>query len=232
MTRPRIGISAYALEATFGSWTLDASLIPDGYVSSVERAGGRALVIPPSDGDPHEVLSIVDGLVLSGGHDIDPSLYGAEPHPETRTGSAARDRAELALLDAALQIEMPLLAICRGMELLNVGRGGTLNQHLPDALESDGHRATPGAFSFHDVTTEGGSEIADALGSRACVNSHHHQAIERLGEGLRPTAWADDGTVEAIELTSDARVIGVQWHPEELPDDPLFARLLEHANTR
>lgn len=232
MTRPLIGISAYAQEASFGSWTLDAALVPHGYVRSVEQAGGRALVIPPSDGDPHEVLAVVQGLVFSGGADVDPAHYGAAPHPETQATSPDRDRAELALLAAALEARTPVLAVCRGMELLNVGLGGTLHQHLPDAVGDQKHRTTPGSFSHHDVETAAGSELATSLGARARVNSHHHQAIAALGVSLTATAWADDGTIEGVELESDSFVIGVQWHPEELHDDPLFARLIDHAVTR
>ena len=185
--------------------------------------------MPPSADGVEETLDALDALILSGGSDVDPALYGAEPHSETNGVHAERDRAELALLEGALARELPVLAVCRGSQVLNVGLGGDLVQHLPDVVGSERHKHTPGVFGDHDVELEPGTKLASILGDRAPVKSHHHQGFGRLGRGLRAAAWADDGTLEALEDPSRPFVLGVLWHPEEGEDFALFEALVEEA---
>jgi putative glutamine amidotransferase len=227
--RPLIGITSYADHVRWGVWDTVAALAPMVYVRAVEHAGGRPLVVPPSEDGVDETLDALDGLVLSGGEDIDPGAYGAEPHPETKLTRPERDRAELALVRAALARDMPVLAICRGSQVLNVARGGDLVQHLPDVVGDEKHKHTPGVFADHDVTVAPESRVGRILGDRAPVKSHHHQAYGRIGEGLRAVAWAEDGTTEALEDPGMRFAIGVLWHPEEGEDFALFAKLVEEA---
>ena len=227
-----IGITAYAQPARWGAWELPAALVPLMYVESVERAGGRALVVPPSDDGPEETLDLLDGLVLSGGVDVDPAAYGADAHPLTDAPQRHRDRAELALLEAALARDLPVLAICRGGQLLNVLRGGDLVQHLPEQVGHETHRATLGAFTDHDVDVLPGTRLAALLGGRTTVKSSHHQGLGRVGAGLVEAARAHDGTVEAVEDPSRRFALGVLWHPEADGDGRLFAGLVEEARRR
>src|SRR3989442_1546701 len=196
--KPLIGITSYAQEASWGGWRLPAALVPLSYIRSVESAGGRALIVPPAEDAVEETLDALDGLILSGGADLDPVSYGEEAHAKT-SSQLGRDRAELALLEAALARELPVLAICRGMQLLNVLHRGNLHQHLPEVVGHEGHRETSGAFSEHGVTLHPGSKAASVLGERVQVKSTHHQAPDRIGAGLDPVGWAEDGTVEAVE---------------------------------
>jgi putative glutamine amidotransferase len=229
--RPLIGITAYAEPiVSWGHWTLPAALIPLAYVRSVEQAGGRPLLVPPSENGVAETLDVLDGLVFSGGSDIDPDTYGADPHPETSHLRPERDEAELALLQAALARDMPVLAICRGSQLLNVARGGDLVQHLPEVVGDDKHKVVPGLFATHDVAVEPGSRLGSLIGSAARVESHHHQGIGRVGEGLDVVAYADDGTAEAVEDRDRRFTVGVLWHPEEGQDLRLFEALVEQAS--
>src|ERR671936_2998132 len=195
--RPVIGITTYVTPARWSYWDREAALVPADYVQAVELAGGRPLLVPPSEEGVDETLDAVDGLIFSGGADIDPDLYGQEPHPETFGVHPERDRAELALLDGALARDLPVLAICRGSQVLNVALGGDLVQHLPDVVGDEKHKHTPGVFADHEVTLEGGTRLAELLGERAPVKSHHHQGLGRLGEGLRVAAVAEGGVVEA-----------------------------------
>jgi putative glutamine amidotransferase len=227
--RPLIGVTTYTDTVSWGVWTLEAAMSPLSYVSSIERAGGRALLVPPSEDGVEDTLDVLDGLILSGGEDLHPELYGADPHPETQQTRPERDRAELALLEGALARDMPVLAICRGSQVLNVGLGGDLEQHLPDTLSSDRHRHTPGEFADHDVELKEGSRLADLLGERAPVKSHHHQGYRSIGDGLEPVAWAEDGTIEALELSGKQFALGVLWHPEEGEDMALFEALVREA---
>ena len=225
-----IGITAYAEPSVrWGVWDLPAAVIPLAYVRAIEAAGGRALLVPPSEDGIEETLDAVDGLLFSGGSDIDPAEYGHDAHPETDGVRPERDRGELALLTAALARDLPVLAVCRGSQLLNVARGGDLVQHLPDAVGDEKHKHTPGVFADHDVQVEAQSRLGSLLGDRAPVKSHHHQGFGRIGEGLREVAWADDGTVEALEDPARRFALGVLWHPEEGEDFALFARLVEEA---
>jgi gamma-glutamyl-gamma-aminobutyrate hydrolase PuuD len=227
--RPVIGITAYAQDAKWGVWHLPAVLIPLAYVDAVEGAGGRAVLIPPTEVGVEETLAALDGVIFSGGADVDPSRYGAEPHPETDTPQTRRDAGEMALLQAALERDMPVLAICRGFQLLNVARGGDLVQHLPEEVGHDDHKQVPGEFAVHPVEVKEGTRLASIVGERSDVTSHHHQALGRLGEGLVETAWAADGTLEAVEDPSQRFTVGVQWHPEAGEDAALIEALVEQA---
>ena len=204
-------------------------LVPAAYVSAVERAGGRPVLIPPSEDGLEETLDAVAGLVFSGGSDLDPDLYDQEPHEETLGVVPGRDRAELALLEAALARDMPVLAVCRGSQVFNVARGGDLVQHLPDVVGDHKHKHTPGTFADHAVTLEPGTRLAGLLGERAPVKSHHHQGFGRVGEGLRVAAHAEDGTIEAVEDPSHRFALGVLWHPEAGQDLKLFEELVGAA---
>jgi gamma-glutamyl-gamma-aminobutyrate hydrolase PuuD len=229
VARPLIGITAYAEPSVrWGAWELAAALVPLDYVRAIECAGGRPLLVPPADDGVDETLEALDGLLLSGGADLDPALYGQPPHAETAGIRADRDRGELALLEAALARDLPVLAVCRGSQVLNVGRGGDLVQHLPDVVGDDRHKRTPGVFADHDVTVEPGSRLGGLIGDRAPVKSHHHQGLGAIGAGLTAVAWADDGTPEAIE-DPDRFAVGVLWHPEAGEDAALFEALVSAA---
>lgn len=229
MLRPVVGITAYAQEARWGAWRLPAALVPLDYVDAVELAGGRPVLIPPSESGVRETLDALDGIVFSGGADVDPGLYGAEAHPKTDAPQSRRDAGELALLAAALERDMPILAVCRGFQLPNIARGGNLIQHLPEEVGHDGHKEVPGEFAVHPVEVESGTRLASVAGTRAAVASHHHQALGRVGAGLRETAWAADGTLEAVEDPSLRFVVGVQWHPEAGEGAALFEALVQEA---
>jgi len=227
--RPIVGITADVQMTTFGAWTEETALVPTDYTRAVERAGGRALLVPPSDEGLEDILDVLDGLVLSGGSDLDPASYGQEVHPETKGVIEERDRAELALLHGALERDMPVLAVCRGSQILNVGLGGDLVQHLPEVVGHDEHKHTPGEYADHDVSLEPGTRLESLLGDHAPVKSHHHQGFGQLGSGLREAARAEDGTVEALEDPSRRFALGVLWHPEAGEDMRLFEALVEEA---
>jgi putative glutamine amidotransferase len=229
VARPLIGITSYVEPAQWGAWELQAALVPWMYVQAIERAGGRALLVPPSEEALEETLDALDGLLFSGGSDLDPDSYGAEAHPETTATRPERDRGELALLEGALGRDMPVLAVCRGSQVLNVARGGDLVQHLPEVVGNERHKHTPGVFSDHDVHVEPSSKLGELVGKRAPVKSHHHQGYGRIGDGLREVAWADDGTVEALEDPEMRFAVGVLWHPEAGEDFTLFKALVEQA---
>jgi putative glutamine amidotransferase len=215
--KPVIGISAALEQARWGSWDSLALLSPRNYSLAVQRAGAQALILPPDDAvaeHPDQLLDLLDGLLLSGGSDVAPVSYGATPHEETRAGSEERDRFEIALARAAAARDMPVLGVCRGMQILNVAFGGTLDQHIAN-LEI--HRHTPGAFHDHEVVLERASLGARAAGAeRLLVKSHHHQGVATLGDGLVVTGRAvEDDLIEAIELPGRRFALGVLWHPEE-----------------
>jgi gamma-glutamyl-gamma-aminobutyrate hydrolase PuuD len=230
VARPVVGITTYVEQASWGHWTLDAALIPYDYVRAVERAGARALLVPPSADGVEETLDALDGLLLSGGNDLDPESYGADQHPETNGTRPERDRGELALLQAALERDMPVLAVCRGLQVLNVARGGDLVQHLPEQVGHEEHRSVKGVFSDHGVKVDDASRLGSVIGTQVpAVKSHHHQGLGRVGSGLRETAWADDGTVEAVEDPEKRFAVGVLWHPEAGDDTKLFEALVTEA---
>jgi putative glutamine amidotransferase len=229
VARPVVGITTYVTPARWGYWDVEAALVPLEYVSAIERAGGRPLLVPPSDEGVDETLDAVAGLIFSGGSDLDPGLYGQDAHPQTTGIVKERDRAELALLEGALARDMPVLAVCRGSQVLNVALGGDLVQHLPDVVGDERHKHTPGTFADHDVRLDGGSRLGALLGERAPVKSHHHQGFGRDGKGLTEVAWADDGTLEAVEDPSRRFAVGVLWHPEAGEDARLFEELVRQA---
>ncbi len=229
MARPVIGITTYVTPAKWGSWDQQAALVPAAYVEAIQRAGGRPLLVPPSEDGVDETLDALDGVLFSGGSDLDPELYEQDAHDETVGTHPERDRAELALLEAALARDMPVLAVCRGSQVLNVARGGDLVQHLPDVVGDEKHKHTPGTFADHDVTLEDGTRLASLLGDRAPVKSHHHQGFGRVGDGLRVAAHAEDGTIEAVEDPNRRFALGVLWHPEAGEDMRLFEELVREA---
>jgi putative glutamine amidotransferase len=219
--RPAIGICAASTEASWGVWSQPAALLPYAYVTGIQRAGGLVLMIPPDPAlvdDPDEMLERIDGLILAGGSDIDPAVYGAEAHPATNGTAPERDQVEIALARRAVELDLPVLGICRGMQLLNVALGGSLLQHLPDTLGHEEHRRVPGSFigSDHDVRLQSGSRAALAAGEDLHgTKSHHHQGVDAIGDGLTVTGHSTiDELPEAIEAPARRFVLGVQWHPE------------------
>ena len=230
--RPIIGITSYAQPARWGAWELPAALVPLYYVESVEQAGGRALVVPPSEDAVEETLDVLDGIVFSGGIDIDPARYGADRHPATDPAQAHRDAGELRLLEAALERDLPTLAICRGFQLLNVLRGGDLIQHLPEEVGHEGHRETLGVFSEHPVDVREGTRLETH--PRAAGTRRSARVITRASAGsatgLVESAYAEDGSLEAFEDPSKQFALGVLWHPEMEEDDKrLFEALVVEA---
>jgi putative glutamine amidotransferase len=228
VARPVIGITTYLTRAAFGVWDLDAALVPAAYVRSIARAGGVPLLVPPGAA-AEETLDAVDGLIFSGGSDLDPELYGDEPHAETVAVMRERDDFELELMRAALARDLPLLAICRGSQVLNVALGGDLEQHVPDRVGTNAHKQTPGVFAEHEVDVFDGTKLASIVGARTEVKSHHHQGYGELGTGLHEAARAPDGTVEALEDPNRRFTLGVLWHPEEGEDLALFEALVAEA---
>lgn len=224
---PVVGVTAYREDAAWTVWRQPAALIPQSYLDCVVRAGGTAVLLPPQPAAGAErVVALLDALVLAGGPDIDPARYGAAPGPHTGAPHAERDAWELALARAALDRDLPVLGVCRGLQLLNVALGGTLAQHLPE----EAHRQVPARFVRRGVRTAAGSRLAAVLGPAADANCYHHQAVARLASGLNATAWAGDGTVEGAESPAHRFVLGVQWHPETDQDDlRLFAALVAAA---
>ncbi|MGW6544571.1 gamma-glutamyl-gamma-aminobutyrate hydrolase family protein [Streptomyces massasporeus] len=222
-----IGVSTYLESgARWGVWELEAALLPVGYPRLIQRAGGLAAMLPPDDTRfAAEAVARLDGLVIAGGPDVEPVRYGAEREPRTGPPAPERDAWELALIEAALAARVPLLGICRGMQLLNVALGGTLVQHI------DGHAEAVGVFGGHAVKPVPGSLYAGVVPEETFVPTYHHQAVDRLGEGLVPSAYAADGTVEAVELPSADWVLGVQWHPEMGEDVRVMRALVEAAST-
>ncbi|MFI9173472.1 gamma-glutamyl-gamma-aminobutyrate hydrolase family protein [Streptomyces lincolnensis] len=225
--RPLIGVSTYLESgARWGVWELEAALLPAGYPRLVQRAGGLAAMLPPDV--PEQAAATVarlDGLVIAGGPDVEPVRYGAERDPHTGPPARERDAWELALIRAALTADVPLLGICRGMQLLNVALDGTLVQHL------DGHAEVVGVFGHHPVKPVPGTRYARAVPEETSVPTYHHQSVDRLGTGLLPSAHAADGTVEAIELPGSSWVLGVQWHPEMGEDVRVMRALVEAAQS-
>jgi putative glutamine amidotransferase len=244
---PLIGVSMYRQLTSWWAWERDAALVPGLYLDVVEAAGGQPLLVPPPqasvDGTDDEgsrkertarferLVSVLDGLVLIGGGDIGASRYGQDPDPRNGGMSNQRDDLELGILEEAMRCDLPVLAVCRGLQVLNVSLGGDLVQQLPDLLGSNRHQPRPGAFGPVTVHTEEGSVVHRVLGEHAEVLCSHHQAISRLGRGLVVTAMSDDGVIEAVESPRHRFVVGVQWHPEESGDTRLFEALVGAAGT-
>jgi putative glutamine amidotransferase len=231
MSRPVIGLTTYAEEARFGLNDTFAAVLPLAYVHAVHSSGGRAVLITPDDPDV-DVLDGLDGIMFTGGSDVDPSLYGERPHPTTQV-KPERDAAEIMLMRAAIEADLPLLAICRGMQLMAVAYGGKLHQHLPDVLGHDNHRPTSGPkFGFHPVDVKAGTRTHGILGDSLVVNSFHHQGVADPGR-LSPAGWCpEDGLLEIVEDPERAFAVGVQWHPEDTTDFRLFAALVAAAEIR
>lgn len=228
--RPVVGISSYLDRAAWAVWHEPAALLPLSYLDTVTRAGALPVLLPPQADGAAEVLDRIDGLILAGGPDLDPARYGAPAHPRTGAPHQVRDAWEFELLATALGRDLPVLGVCRGMQLLNVALGGDLHQHLPDEVGDQSHQVTPGTFARQPVRIRPGSRLAGILGPTAKVHCHHHQAVGRIGAGLRPSAWSADETVEAIELPDRAFALGVQWHPEQDGQDlRLFEAFVQHC---
>jgi putative glutamine amidotransferase len=229
--RPRIGVTTYLEVARWGVWDRAAALVPQVYLDGVTRAGGVPLLLPPMATEP-TVLDMLDGLVLIGGADVDPDRYG-EPRHATAKTRPDRDAHELTLLAAAMERDVPVLGLCRGAQVVNVALGGSLVQHLPETLGHDGHQRGPGVFGSTLVRVEPGTRLADILGPEVKVPCYHHQGLARIADGLRPAATASDGITEAVESTGSWWLLGVQWHPEEDPDDlRLFQAHVDAARAR
>jgi putative glutamine amidotransferase len=236
MDRPVIGLCTALERARWSVWDQQAFLLPRSYVDAVQRAGGIALMLPPDErgiDEPDALLDLVDGLILAGGADIDPGAYGAEPHAQTAGTVPERDTFEIALTKRAFERDLPVLGICRGMQLMNVARGGTLLQHLPESHGHHEHRRNPGSFdgADHDVRLQEGSLAARAAGETTHgTKSHHHQGVDRLGDGLEVTGWSTlDELPEAIELPDSRFALGVQWHPEADETSTLIEALVAEA---
>lgn len=235
-TRPVIGLTCYVEDVDRGDWSGQRSaVVPYDYVAKIERAGGLAVVLPPradTDGDmARALLSRVDGLVVAGGADVDPETYGAEPHPRAQEPRPTRDRTELALVREARRRDLPLLGVCRGMQIMAVEAGGSLHQHVPDLVGHDEHSPRPGVFGLHVVRLTEDSLTGRLLGREVEVHSYHHQAVD-AHPGYVATGHAPDGTLEAFEAPDRAFCLGVQWHPEPGEDERLFVALVEAARAR
>lgn len=239
MRRPLIGLTAYAQQVQYGNNDLLAGMLPMTYVKAVHATGGRAVLITPDDPDT-DVLDSLDGIVFSGGGDIDPAAWGAQRHPETDV-DPARDASELMLMRAALDLDLPVLGVCRGMQVMAVAAGGTLHQHLPELIGHERHRASSGtdplaadasAYGRHDVVVRPGSRAHALLGAHLTVNSFHHQAVDDPGT-LTAVGWCpDDRVIEIVEDPERSFALGVQWHPERTADLRVFAALAEAAADR
>ena len=230
MAAPLIGLTTYREDAAWGVWHQRADLLPTLYADAVEATGGVPVLLAPvaQTGAADAVVARLDGLVISGGADVDPELYGAQPHPRTAAWRPDRDAWESALLDAADAIGLPVLGVCRGMQVMAVHAGGSLDQHLPDLVDHEVHSPGGDEFGVVEVTTSAGTRVAGLVGERLSVNCHHHQSV-REHPGYVAAAHAADGTLEAMEAPGDRFSVGVQWHPETAADVGLLAGLVRAA---
>ena len=247
--QPVVGVSAGEQDASWGTdWRARTVLLRIDYIRMVEAANGIPVVLPTLSADDDDgqlehsaegLVSSIDALVLTGGGDVDPARYGAVAHPQTSTSAAARDSTELALIRAAERRDIPVLAVCRGAQVLNVLRGGTLHQHLPDIVASSDHAPVRGGYGRHRIRVSAAGVLATALDASLSgspdrcldVPTNHHQAVADIGRGLVATAWADDGTIEAVEDPAKRFLVGVQWHPEAGDDPSLFRALVKAAES-
>lgn len=224
MNQPVIGLTSYLEPAKWGAWDQPAALIPWNYVNKLQAAGATVVILPP-DADNHDVISRLDGLVMAGGADIQPTRYGAAHQEGTDKPRVERDASELGLYRAAREANLPVFGICRGLQIMAVAHGGSLHQHLPDVVGNTLHRDAPGTFNNHGATFTPGSLIADLVGAtEVTVNSSHHQAVDSPGD-LTVTGYAEDGTIEVCEDPSAEFVLGVQWHPEFSNDEQVSENL-------
>ena len=236
-SRPLIGITTYLEQSQTGVWDVPASFLPKVYLDAVTNAGGIAILLPPQPVDAEiatRVVNSLDGLIVAGGKDVDPSRYGQAPHPTTDAPRPDRDTWEDALLHAAIEAELPFLGICRGMQVLNVALGGTLHQHLPDVVGDTRFSGEKGVFAANEVSLDGDGLVPTLLAETPTltVQSYHHQGLDEVAPRLRVTA-ASNGVVQAVEVEGVPFGVGVQWHPEQSPDDlRLFEGLVEAARTR
>jgi putative glutamine amidotransferase len=232
MTAPVIGLTTYREQAAWGVWQQRADVLPTQYAAAVEATGGVPVLLPPlaQEGAADLVVARLDGLVISGGADVDPGRYGEEPHPRTVGWRADRDAWEAALLDAAQAAGVPVLGVCRGMQVMAVHAGGTLDQHTPDQVGHEQHSPGGDEFGLIDVTTEPATRVAGLVGDALAVNCHHHQSV-RTHPGYVAAAHAADGTLEAMEQPGDRFCVAVQWHPETAEDVGLLAGLVRAAAT-
>jgi putative glutamine amidotransferase len=232
---PTIGITMYHTSANWRGFSEEGALLPWRYVQSIRNSGGRPVLLPPG-GDVSEAeatVAVLDGVVIAGGGDINPAIYGAVKHQKTDANAPDRDSWELAVAEAAVRQGVPLLGICRGAQMLNVACGGTLHQHIPDLVGHEVHNGLPQGFGLHKVRVTGGTVVSSILpgGEFFDVPTHHHQAVDEVGSGLAAVAWADDGIIEAIESTTPGEfLVGVQWHPEQGDDPRLFGALITAAD--
>jgi putative glutamine amidotransferase len=230
MARPIIGITGELEAARWRTWIREAVVSPLSYTRTVERVGGTPVVLPPVPASSVPALiARIDGLLLAGGTDVDPLLYEQTAHAQTDPPDHRRDRFELLMIRAAIDADLPFLAICRGMHVLNVARGGSLTQHLPDRLGNESHKPDPVKMTTHDLQISTTSKLGRVLGASALVPAAHHQAVDELGRGLVTVAWTSDQVVEAVELQGHRFGLGVQWHPEEGDDARLFEALVAAA---
>ena len=218
--RPIIGVTSYLDRAVMGAFDVDAVFLPHSYIAPIEAAGASVVVLPPQDAHPavvSRILDGIDGLCVSGGYDVNPAAYGQAPHAETDAPHDDRDAWEFALLRGALDRNMPTLGVCRGAQVLNVLRGGTLHQHVPDVVGSSRHQGVNGEFSAVPITVAAGTLLSTMHSAKRTVPVYHHQAIDALGDGLRASAWSDDDIIEAVEDPNLAFCVALQWHPEHDP---------------
>ncbi|GAB3595354.1 gamma-glutamyl-gamma-aminobutyrate hydrolase family protein [Angustibacter peucedani] len=233
MSRPLVGLTCYAEPASWGVWRdVPAVLVPAAYVDALRGAGARVLLVPPERSlgadDARQLVDVLDALVVAGGADVDPARYGQQPHPVLQAPRPDRDDAETALVDAAVERDLPLLGICRGMQVMAVAAGGSLEQHLPDRVGHDEHSPAPGRYGSHDVRTAPGSLLRSVLGEHVEVPAYHHQGVA-THPGYEASGWTDDGVLEGMEATGARWRVGVQWHPEVGEDPRLFQALVAAA---
>jgi len=232
--KPRIGLTTYRQQGKTGVWDTEMAIIPASYIEAVTQAGGLAIMLPPqqlSSAEAKEIVSSLDGLMLCGGRDIDSARYGQSPHGEAAPPDTLRDDLEEKLLSAAIDADLPFLGICRGAQMLNINRGGTLIQHLPDVVGDNRYQLGNGQFTPADVEIETSSILGSLVGEKVSnAAMYHHQSIDELGKGLKITAKTEDGIIEAVELTDHPFGVAVQWHPEQTLDDlRIFEGLIEAA---
>lgn len=231
--RPVIGLTTYLEQAQSGVWDVPAAFLPKVYFEAVTRAGGTVVLLPPQpmgEGVADSILDRLDGLIVTGGKDVESSRYGQTPHPTNDVPRVDRDDLEFALLERALDRDIPFFGICRGMQVLNVLRGGTLIQHLPEVIGSERYNAGGGVFSPNPALTVPGTRLAEIVGEQLTVQSYHHQAIDAVGQGLTVSARGDDGVIQAVDIDGATFGLAVQWHPEVSPEDlRLFEALVDAA---